>query len=138
LCCRPDDRAQTSAASAPIQIGDITAAGSLRTRIESWDWFTGNADNDYTFAGSILGLGFSESRKTFDWQLELALPFLLGLPDDAIAPGAQGQLGFGAQYFAANQATNAAMLFPKQGFVRFNDLGGVSGQSLKLGRMEFL
>ena len=130
--------AQTSAASAPIQIGDITVAGSLRTRIESWDWFTGNADNDYTFAGSILRLGFSESRKTFDWQLELALPFLLGLPDDAIAPGAQGQLGFGAQYFAANQATNAAMLFPKQGFVRFNDLGGVSGQSLKLGRMEFL
>jgi hypothetical protein len=129
--------AQTSAATAPIRIGDVTADGSLRTRVESWDWFTGNADNDYTFVGSILRLSFSESRKTFDWQLELALPFLLALPNDAIAPGAQGQLGFGANYFAANNATNAALLFPKQGFVRFNDLGGVSGQSLKLGRMEY-
>src|SRR5215469_14628025 len=109
----------------PIRIGDVTVGWSLRTRIESWDWFTGNADNDYTFAGSILRLGFSESRKTFDWQLEFALPFLFGLPDDAIAPGAQGQLGLGAQYFAANQATNAAMLFPKQGFVRFNDMAGL-------------
>jgi hypothetical protein len=130
--------AQTSASTAPIRIGDVTVAGSLRTRIESWDWFTGNADNDYTFAGSILRLSLSESRKTFDWQLELALPFLLGLPNDAIAPGVQGQLGFGAKYYAANLATNAAMLFPKQGFVRFNDLGGVSEQSLKLGRMEYL
>lgn len=130
--------AQTSAATVPIRIGDVTVAGSLRTRIESWDWFTGNADNDYTFAGSILRLSLSESRKTFDWQLELALPFLLGLPNDAVAPGVQGQLGVGANYYAANHATNAAMLFPKQGFVRFNDLGGVSGQSLKLGRMEYL
>jgi hypothetical protein len=30
------------------------------------------------------------------------------------------------------------MLFVKQGFVRFKDVGGVAGQSLKLGRMEFI
>jgi hypothetical protein len=128
--------AQTSAA--PTQIGDVTVAGSLRTRVESWDWFAGNPNNNYTFPGSILRWSLSESRKTFDWQVEMALPFLLGLPNDAIAPGAQGQLGFGANYFAANHVTNAAMLFAKQGFVRFNDLGGVTGQSLKLGRMEFI
>jgi hypothetical protein len=63
----------------------------------------------------------------------------LGLPDDAIAPGAQGQLGFGGTYFAANgRNTNAAMLFAKQGFIRFNELGGIAGQSLKFGRMEFI
>jgi hypothetical protein len=97
------------------------------------------ANNQYTFTGSILRVSLSESRNSFDWQLEFALPFLLGLPNDAIAPGPQGQLGFGASYFAANdQNTNAALLFVKQGFIRFNDLGGIAGQSLKLGRTEFI
>jgi len=30
------------------------------------------------------------------------------------------------------------MLFTKQGYIRFNELGGTAGQSLKLGRMEFI
>jgi hypothetical protein len=123
----------------PLKIGDVTVSGSLRTRIESWDWFEAHANNEYTFPGSILRLSFSESRKVFDWQLELAVPFLLGLPNDAITPGAQGQLGFGATYFAANSRnTNVAMLFAIQGFLRFNELGGITGQSIKLGRMEFI
>jgi hypothetical protein len=123
----------------PTKIGGVTIAGSLRTRVEAWDWFQGNANNSYAFTGSILRLSFSKTHKNFDWQFELAVPFLLGLPDDAIAPGAQGQFGFGATYFAANNKnTNAAMLFPKQGFIRFNGLGGDSSQSLKLGRMEFI
>ena len=127
------------AGASPLKLGDITVSGSLRTRIESWDWFQGNANNDYTFPGSIARLSLSKSSKAFEWQVELAVPFLLGLPDDAIAPGAQGQLGFGANYFAANaRRTNAAMVFAKQGFVRFKDLGGVEGQSLKLGRMELI
>src|SRR5215469_18985355 len=123
--------------SAPLEIGGITVSGSLRTRVESWDWFGANANNSYTYPASILRLSFAEAKNTFDWQLEFALPFLLGLPNDAIAPGAEGQLGFGASYFAANSRnTNAAMLFPKQGYIRFKRLGGVRGQSLKLGRME--
>jgi hypothetical protein len=137
ICAAPQAAAQTSVA--PIRLGDVNINGSLRTRVESWDWFDGAANNDYTYPASILRLSFSESRKPFDWQLELAVPFLLGLPGDAIASGAQGQLGFGAGYFAANsRSTNAAMLFAKQGFIRFNELGGVAGQSLKLGRMEFI
>jgi len=100
---------------------------------------SGNADNTYTFPGSILRVSLSESLKTFDWQLELAAPILLGLPDSAVAPGSQGQLGFGASYFAANsRSRNAAMIFVKQGFIRFNKLGGADGHSLKLGRMEFI
>jgi hypothetical protein len=122
-----------------MELGGLTVAGSLRTRVESWDWFSGNANNSYTYPGSILRLSVGKSRKAFEWQLEFAVPFLLGLPDDAIATGAQGQLGLGAGYFAANgRVSNAAMLFAKQGFIRFNELGGISGQSLKLGRMEFI
>jgi hypothetical protein len=123
----------------PIKLGDVSISGSLRTRLESWDWFEADANSDYTFSGSIFRLSLSQSKKSYEWQLEFALPFLLGLPDDAIAPGAQGQLGLGASYFAANQrSSNAAMLFAKQGFIRFKDLGGLEGQSLKLGRMEFI
>jgi hypothetical protein len=125
--------------SQPLKIGYVTVSGSLRTRIESWDWFQGNANNDYTFPGSIARLSLSNSTKTRDWQVEFAAPVLLGLPDDAIAAGAPGQLGMGASYFAANhRATNAGMVFAKQGFIRFKSLGGVEGQSLKLGRMEFI
>jgi len=123
----------------PVKIGGMTVSGSLRTRIEAWDWFQGNANNDYTFPGSMARLSLSQTTKTIDWQFELAAPFLLGLPDDAIAPGAQGQLGFGATYFAANsRETNAGMVFPKQGFIRFKGFAGVEGQSLKLGRMELI
>jgi hypothetical protein len=133
-----DVLAQTSTAK-PLEIGGVAVSGSLRTRVESWDWFSGNADNDYTYPASILRVSFSQSGKPVEWQVELAVPFLLGLPDNAIAPGAQGQLGFGATYFAANgRSTSAAMIFPKQGFIRFNEFGGVAGQSVRLGRMEFI
>src|SRR6185437_7092255 len=90
--------AQT-AASEPLRIGDVTVSGSLRTRVESWDWFQGSASNQYTFPGSIARIGLSESTRKLDWQIEFAAPFLLGLPGDAVAAGAQGQQGFGAGYY---------------------------------------
>ena len=123
----------------PFKVGDIAVSGSLRTRGEIWDWFEGSANSRYNFSGSMLRLGLSQTSKTLDWQLEFALPFLLGLPDDAIAAGTQGQFGMGASYFAANDRnTNAALPFPKQGYLRFKGLGGHAGQSLKLGRTEFI
>ena len=126
-------------APAPVKIGDVNVTVSLRTRTEFWDWFPANASSNYAFTGSILRAGLGQSGKTVDWQVEFALPFLLGLPADAIAPGAQGQLGLGATYFAANSRnSDAAMIFAKQGFVRFKGLGGSARQSLKLGRMEFI
>jgi len=126
-------------APAPVTIGDVNVTVSLRTRTEFWDWFPANASSNYAFPGSILRVGLGQSGQAVDWQVEFALPFLLGLPGDAIAPGAQGQLGLGATYFAANGGnSNAAMLFAKQGFVRFKGLGGSARQSLKLGRIEFI
>ena len=131
--------AQPAATSDSLKIGDINVSGSLRTRGELWDWFNGGANNDYAFSESILRVSFSESRNSFDWQLELAAPLLLGLPDDAIAPAPQGQLGFGASYFASNDSNrNAGMVFAKQGFFRFKKLGGVDGQTLTFGRMQFI
>ncbi len=121
----------------PIRIGSVTLSGTFRTRVESWNWFEGNAQNNYTYLGSLLRFSLSQSAPRVDWRIEFAAPALLGLPDNAVVPGAQGQLGLGGSYFMANNRnTNAAMLFVKQGYVRFKGLP--DGQSLTLGRMEFL
>jgi hypothetical protein len=41
---------------------------------------------------------------------EIALPFLLGLPDNALASGTQGQLGFGETLYLANHRSQYAAL----------------------------
>ena len=98
-----------------------------------------SANGDYTYPGSLLRLGLSESRNHVDWQVEFALPFLMHLPPTAVAAAApQRQLGLGATYYAANSTSaNTAALFLKQGFIRFKKVGGIPGQTLKVGRMEF-
>ena len=134
-----------SAGSSPEQatrssnsiFGPLRVSGSLRTRFEAWDWFRDSANNSYVYNGSLLRIGLTGDKGTYDWQIELALPILLGLPRDSIAPGAQGQLGFGGTYLAANSGnTNAAIPFLKQGFIRFKGIGTGKHQSLRFGRME--
>jgi hypothetical protein len=134
----PNLRAQAPT-DQPVTIGDITVSGSVRARSYSWDWFGGSANGDYTYPAALVRLGLSKSHTRYDWQAEFAIPVVLNLPTTAIAPAPQGQLGLGAAYFAANDdnASNAAALFLKQGFVRLKNLGGVAGQSLKIGRIDF-
>jgi hypothetical protein len=117
------------------QGADVKFTGSLRTRVEAWDWFQGAAENTYPFLGALLRLSLSQTTRRLDWQVEAAAPLLLGLPDNAIAAGAQGQMGLGASYYAANQERNAAGLFPKQAWVRVKF---AHGQSVRLGRVEFI
>ena len=50
--------AQTSAPK-PMELGGVSVTGSLQTRVESWDWFSANADGDYTYPASILRLSLS-------------------------------------------------------------------------------
>ena len=128
------------AAPEPVKIGNVVVNGSLRSRVENWGWFTPDTGNpDYTFLGNQLRLSFSQTGKSFDWMFDLEAPVLLGMPDNAVATGAQGQLGMGATYYVSNHRnTNAAMLFPKQAFVRMKNLWGESAASLRLGRFEFM
>ena len=126
-------------APAPLKIGDVTVQGSIRSRVEAWDWFGANDDSVYTYSGTLIRLGFSQQKKAFDWNFELAAPILLGLPNDAIGAGSIGQMGAGASYFAANgNRQNVGMVFPKQGYIRLKNLFGDESQSIRLGRYEFL
>ncbi len=134
----PAKPAAAPAVATPIKWGNVTVSGSVRTRLEMWDWMAGNANNNYAFSGSIFKLSLSSGNKRADWQVELAAPVLLGMPDDATASAPQGPLGLGAIYSNANDRhRNAAMVFPKQGWVRLKGLFGSEANSLKLGRFEF-
>lgn len=131
--------AQAQTSTPPVKAGPVTVAVSFRTRVEGWNWFGDGGAGEYVYPGSLLRAGFSQTTNRLDWQVELAAPFLLGLPDDAVAPGAAGALGLGANYFAANDGRrNAGHLFVKQAAVRFKRIAGVAGQSLRVGRFEFI
>lgn len=123
----------------PNRIGSAVLSGSVRSRLENWEWFTPTTgDPGYSFLGNHARLNLSRAGKRFDWTVELAAPILLGLPDNAIAQGVQGQLGMGGTYYAVNhRSRNAAMIFPKQAFVRYKGLFGKKGASLRVGRFEF-
>jgi hypothetical protein len=127
--------AQSAASQSPqLEIAGVTVSGTLRTRLESWDWFGTNPSGTYTYPGTLLRIGLGRAEPTRDWLVELAVPFLLALPEQ---PAGAAE-GLGASYSNANdRSTHAAALFVKQAFVRFTNLGGVTGQSLKVGRMEF-
>lgn len=129
--------------SKPIQIGKVTVTGSIRTRLENWNWFepgTGalsGGEPTYSFSGNLIRVMFSQSFKKFGWQVELAAPVLLGLPENAQVPGVQGALGLGSNYYTANHRNrNSAMIFPKTAALLFKGLGG-PGALLKVGRYEF-
>ena len=107
-----------------------------RTRVDSWQWFAAPPyNNSYGYVESLLRVGVAQRLHRWDWQLELAQPSILASPDGAISPvTAQGQLGLGASYYAANTNSNAAAAFLKQGFARLDG----EDTSLRGGRFEFI
>lgn len=129
---------QRIVAFAPLKvrkIGKVVVSGSFRTRQEGWGWFTPDSgDPNYTYSGNIFRLSFSQAKENWSWQTEFAVPFLLGLPQTAQGPGAQGALGLGSNYFTANGRNhNTAMFFPKQAFLSFKKKNLVT----RVGRFEF-
>jgi hypothetical protein len=124
-----------AAAPAPLTVGGVTVSGSVRTRLESWDWFGSAANGTYTYPALLARIDLSRVEKRHDWNVEFSVPALFALPEQ---PAGAGPAGLGANYFVANDhSRTAATVFAKQAFVRLKGVAGVSGQSLKVGRMEF-
>jgi len=129
--------AATAQTAPPVSNGEWEASGSLRTRIENWNWFkTPGFEDNYTFSGTLLRAGIGRVTPQHDTQVEVASPLLLGVPDNALAPAPRGQLGLGASYRAANGRQDAG-LFVKQAYVRFKRVGK-EPSSLRAGRFEFV
>ncbi|MCZ2152645.1 MAG: alginate export family protein [Bryobacterales bacterium] len=130
----PADKPPAATKSAGVEFH-----GSIRSRLEMWDWFGDTDAGSYAYSGNIVKLSASKTGRNMNWKVELAAPILLGLPDDAIEAGARGQLGLGATYYAANHRDqNAAMIFAKQAYLEFHHLGPAGQHGIKAGRFEFL
>jgi hypothetical protein len=132
LLCVP---AMAQSDPAPLEIGGVTFSGNIRERYEAWDWFQPTTgQNLYSYSGTLMRLSFSQKRQNYDWNIEMAVPVLLGIPDRAVDPAPQGQLGLGAAYYAANDNSRySAFIFPKQAFLRLK----WGHSSLRVGRFEF-
>ena len=122
---------------APIEIGGVNFSGNIRERYYAWDWFqptAANAQNFYGYSGTLMRFSFSQTKQNFDWNIEFAVPVLLGVPDRAVLAAPQGQLGLGAADYAANNNEQyRAFIFPKQAYLRFK----WDHSSLQAGRFEF-
>src|ERR1035438_7212456 len=120
----------------PLEIGGVTFSGNIRERYEAWDWFepTTGGQNLYGYSGTQIRFGLSQTRQNWDWNVEFEAPVLLGIPNGAVRPAPQGQLGLGGSYYAANDnSQNTAFIFPKQVFIRYK----WDHSSLRVGRFEF-
>ena len=134
ICSLPALPQSSDGDPAPLQIGSVTFSGNIRSRGEFWDWFGGKGQNNYGFSDTLAQFAFSQTSSDFDWKVDMAIPILLGLPRNAVVPAPQGQLGLGGSYYASNDSSRyAAMIFPKEAYVRVKSEHG----SLQLGRFEF-
>ena len=134
----PTSPSPAPASNAPPKhkLGPLEISVNWRTRAEGWNWFQGDTGNsDYGFWNSLLRAGIGQTGERFDWFVEGEQPSILGLPNDAVVPAPQGQLGLGGTYYAANNNhTNEANGFVKQAFVNIKRLGPAG---LKIGRFEY-
>lgn len=133
----PSPEPKQAAAPKQRKLGGLNLSGSLRLRVENHGWFeTPGFEDDYTFGAAVLRLTVGQQKERFDWQVEGEFPVLLHLPERAVAPAPQGQLGLGGSYFAANGRQDASA-FLKQAFVRVKGVFGDKASSLRVGRFEF-
>jgi hypothetical protein len=128
-----------SDASAPLKIGNVVFTGTLRDRLYVWNWFQpATGQNQYTYTGNYLRLNLASTYRSWDWDAEFTAPFMFGLPTAATDAAPQGALGLGANYFSANSnQRNVAMIFPRQLFARFHNVGGSEAGKLQVGRFIF-
>jgi hypothetical protein len=127
----------TATQAVPRSSSPVSISIYDRTRSENWQWFAAPPQSEtYGYLESLLRVGIAQRARNLEWQLELAQPSVLAAPDDAVSPiSAQGQLGLGATYYAANgNHRYAAAAFLKRGYIRYH-FG--ENQNFRMGRFEF-
>lgn len=135
----PDTRPQNPVLPATAPSGKPVINILLRERGNATQWFGAvpNAET-YGHGDSLLRIAIAQRVRRLDWQLEMSNGAELALPTDAVSPvSAQGQLGLGGTYYAANSNNNfpAAVSF-KTGFARMHF--NTDRTLLRVGRFEFL
>ena len=117
----------------------VVLNATVRERTNVTQWFSATVPSEqYAHQDSLLRLGITQRVRHFDYQLEISNSAELALPSDAVSPvAAQGQLGLGGTYYAANTNNQdpAAGSF-RQGFLRYH-APSHDGDTVRLGRFEF-
>ena len=125
--------AQTSTvSSSPVSITVLD-----RTRTDANQWYADPPfTTTYPYVEQLLRIGVAQKIKHFDWQLEMSQNTVFDVPTTSVSTvTAQGQLGLGGTYYAANSNTTPAAASFRQGFLRYHWNG--SDKTLRLGRFEF-
>lgn len=110
---------------------------TVRERGNTTEWFAATpAAELYAHQDSLVHLTITQRIRRFDYMFDLGQSAALALPSDAISPvAAQGQLGLGGTYYAANAGNQdpAAASF-RQGFLRYHL---TPHATVRAGRFEF-
>lgn len=128
--------AQSGTANAPPRGATFTV--SLRERTNVTQWFTATpVAEQYAHQDSLLRLSVSQRFSRWDYQFELGQSAEIALPSDAVSSvAAQGQLGLGGTYYAANgNNTVPAAASLRQGYLRYHF--SQDADTLRAGRFEF-
>jgi len=122
----------TSASESPVT---ITVMDRLRT--DATQWYSDPPYTDtYPYVEELLRFSVGQRVHRVDWLLEGSQNTVFNIPKSSVSPvTAQGQLGLGGTYYAANNNTLPVAASFRQGFVRYHGSG--PDTSLRLGRFEF-
>jgi hypothetical protein len=130
---------QAPAAAAPATVDTpLTATAVLRERTNATQWFSATPDAEiYGHQDSLLRLSLAQRIRHYDYTIEMGNSTELGLPSDAVSTvAAQGQLGLGGSYYAANtNNTKPVAASLREAFVRYHFKRDAT--VLRLGRFEF-
>ena len=114
----------------------------LRERGNVTSWFAAApAGEEYAHGDSLLRISLAQRLKHLDYLLEMSNSTEFALPNDAVSPvTAQGQLGLGGSYFAANGSQNTLPVAAsfKQGFLRYHFSKKYDVDAVRIGRFEFV
>src|SRR3984885_4512877 len=129
----PLDKKDSTPSTQTIRPLDFSV--NWRAPVFNWDWFKAKPGHgNYTYGEESGRVAIGQRHEHFDWFLEGEQVALIDLPTQAVVAAPQGQLGLGANYYAANSnETNPVGGFLKQGYINFKDFGS----SLKIGRFEY-
>jgi hypothetical protein len=124
--------------TAQAQKAPITFRLYDRTRVNATQWFSAMPEPEqYGHVDQLLRLSLEQKVGKVDWLAEVGQAAELFLPSDAVSPiAAQGQLGLGGSYYAAN----GNVRFPAAASLRSAYVRGHLAEDTvrpRLGRFEF-
>lgn len=128
------------AQSAPAASSEspLTVTVLDRVRTDASQWYNAPPyTTTYPYVEQLLRFSVAQRINRFDWLLEGSQNSVFDVPTTSVSPvTAQGQLGLGGTYYAANSGNTLPVAASfRQGFLRYH--GSRPDETLRVGRFEF-